>query len=326
MSDINVLPVIDYSDLVNENSNIVNVVGQSFRKFGILRIKNHPHVLKLKDQVLMQANNFFNLHEDIKLKYFHQPTGGFIGYFNLPDGLKDGGDNGENYFLEGAEFWHSYKEAFESENEIAYKIENKWPDQLLGFKDSMLRSSSIFNKTSHHLLNSLSSFAGVPKDTLSSLTLNGWSMHRVMRYPPKPSAKEGDVRVKPHRDITMLSYLIGGTTNGLEVLIDKKWVPVNSDLNEIIVCSAEILEIMSNGFYQSSFHRVVHNQQSHLPRTTLIYFTMPHPDTQIEPIKYFKNISLNKNSLRYQSIPFLKYLEENLLVRMESFRDKLKVS
>jgi len=319
--NLNSIPVVTYDELKKGDVSSIHKIGESFQKFGIIRIAHHPLKSEARAKLLDVAKQFFSLSAEVKQQYFDSKTNGMIGHIKLPDGLKDGGQSGVGYFLEGAEFWHSYKEPFDRQQEKALMIENVWPKEVENFRSHVMESSELLNEISYQVLRALAIFAKVPADIFRPLIHNGWSMHRLMQYPANPKAVPGTIRVLPHRDVTVLSFLMAGNNNGLEVLHHKKWLPVTTEQQDLLVSASEILEILTGGFYKSCYHRVVHTPTSHLPRTTFIYFAMPAPQVMLHPLPHF---SLRENSkMKTKEINFMDYLEQNLLVNLSYFKERI---
>ena len=248
------------------------------------------------------------------MNYFDLQTQGLVGYLNLPGGLKDGGTEGVGYFVEGAEFWHSYHENDPFVGS-AHSIENRWPKGVPTFSSTIKKNQKFFSELSVLCLQALAIAKNAPANLLTQKISNGWSMHRVMRYPGSTDKQIGDQRVHAHKDVTILSMLFAGNRSGLEVYFDKKWIGIEPEDDDLYILGSEMLEHFTGGTYQSCFHRVIHKQDPSLPRTTLIYFSMPHPSVTLQPLTPYFNLSS-----KFSPISVLDYMEKKLLIKLDRFK------
>lgn len=108
---------------------------------------------------------------------------------------------------------------------------------------------------------------------------------RINYYPPCPKPKS-TMGLSPHSDGSTLTLLMQFDTSGsLQVMHKHKniWLSVPWPNDALLVNVGDLLEIMSNGKVQSSWHRAV--TQVDLERFSLALFFNPPLSMEIEPIK-----------------------------------------
>ncbi|XP_056699228.1 flavanone 3-dioxygenase 2 isoform X2 [Spinacia oleracea] len=108
---------------------------------------------------------------------------------------------------------------------------------------------------------------------------------RINYYPPCPKPKL-TMGLSPHTDATILTLLMQfDISGGLQVMHKDKniWFSVPWPNDALLVNVGDLLEIMSNGKVQSSWHRAV--TQVDLERFSLALFFNPPLSMEIEPIK-----------------------------------------
>jgi isopenicillin N synthase-like dioxygenase len=109
------------------------------------------------------------------------------------------------------------------------------------------------------------------------------TLFRILHYPPLIGKIEpGAVRAAAHEDINLITLLPAATASGLEVKdTEGKWHRVASDPGSIIINSGDMLQLASQGYYQSTTHQVV-NPEGSAAQTSR--YSMPlflHPRSEV---------------------------------------------
>ncbi|KAI3448192.1 hypothetical protein Pfo_004857 [Paulownia fortunei] len=104
---------------------------------------------------------------------------------------------------------------------------------------------------------------------------------RVNYYPPCPRPDLA-LGITPHTDASALTLLMQfGSSNGLQVFKDSQWLTVPWPSNTLLVNMGDLIEIMSNGRLESSWHRAV--TQSDTDRFSVALFYNPPAQVEIGP-------------------------------------------
>ncbi|KAI5070463.1 hypothetical protein GOP47_0014806 [Adiantum capillus-veneris] len=104
---------------------------------------------------------------------------------------------------------------------------------------------------------------------------------RINHYPACPIA-DLTYGLPPHKDYGGLAILHQDDVGGLEILKDGHWVAVEPEKGCLIVNIGEMIQMMSNGKYQSVLHRSLVNSSQ--PRLSFIFFHFPSDDSLVAPM------------------------------------------
>ncbi|MQL96034.1 hypothetical protein Taro_028701 [Colocasia esculenta] len=104
---------------------------------------------------------------------------------------------------------------------------------------------------------------------------------RCCHYPS--SSRPGPVfGLRPHSDNSVITIISqGGDVEGLELLKDDQWIKVPTNPDVLLIMVGDLMEIMSNGRFKSSVHRVVAHRERE--RISTILFYMLDPEKEIGP-------------------------------------------
>ena len=106
------------------------------------------------------------------------------------------------------------------------------------------------------------------------------TLMRAIHYPALEFEKENisGVRAAAHEDINCITLLVAATSPGLQILHKELgWIDAPFEENCIVVNIGDQLQMLTNGFYKSTSHRVV-NPQVNEPRISIPLFVhfWPH--------------------------------------------------
>lgn len=122
-----------------------------------------------------------------------------------------------------------------------------------------------------------------------------WQL-KLISYPPIPSADDtNDVAkeqrgsnkgqgVGAHTDSNFLTFVLQDTIGGLQVFSRGRWLNVPATGPDVLVCNlGEQTEILSNGYFLATPHRVIRNSTKE-PRTSVPIFYNPQLSAKISPM------------------------------------------
>ena len=83
---------------------------------------------------------------------------------------------------------------------------------------------------------------------------------------------------------SLITLLVAGSEPGLEVLgNDLKWYKVDSNENNIVVNSGDMLKLATNNYYPSTTHRVVNpSKNENVSRYSMPLFIHPKSDAMLD--------------------------------------------
>lgn len=110
---------------------------------------------------------------------------------------------------------------------------------------------------------------------------------RTLYYPAMDfDAADGAVRAAAHEDINYITLLVAASAPGLQVMdLNGRWHDVPHEENSIVVNIGDMLQLASDGRYQSTTHRVVNPKNNREDRISMPLFVHPHGTTMLAPGK-----------------------------------------
>ena len=121
-------------------------------------------------------------------------------------------------------------------------------------------------------------------DLADTVEVSGRNLFRPIYYPPVSPDSKG-VRAAAHEDINFLTLLVGASASGLEVKDNAgNWHKVETAPNEVVVNVGDMLQMLSNGVYKSTTHRVVNPNNSTADRLAMPLFLHPEKDFDLGPM------------------------------------------
>jgi len=159
-----------------------------------------------------------------------------------------------------------------------------WPDKPDTLRSTLDAYSAAVKTVADRLLAIMSSNLGLPPEVVASRCSGGGMQSvRINYYPPCAEA-EKVVGFSPHSDADLLTLVLQvNQVQGLQVKRqDGTWVPVRPLEGAFVVNVGDILQIFTNGRYQSIEHRAMINAES--ARLSVAAFHSPNIHATIGPL------------------------------------------
>jgi isopenicillin N synthase-like dioxygenase len=248
---------------------------RGFQRYGFVILKDHPVSAALLDKAYDLSAAFFAQPEAVKKRY----VAGQRGY--TPFGVEHAKNN-EAPDLK--EFWHIGPERAVKESDGEIAPPNVWPDYPPGFRETFTKVFDGLQDTGRIMMEALAPELGLPKDYFDPLLADGNSVLRLLHYPPVPEGvNPKSVRAAAHEDINFITLLVAAQGAGLELLDrDGTWLPVETDKNNLIVDSGDMLARLTNDVIPSTTHRVVNPKGPNVSRYSMPFFMHPNSDVSLE--------------------------------------------
>lgn len=146
----------------------------------------------------------------------------------------------------------------------------------------------------------------LPKGRFHEFFHHHTSSIRLNHYPPCRSP-ELALGVGPHKDAGVLTILSQDSVGGLEVRqkSDGQWVKVKPIPDTYIVNLGDVVQVWSNGEYESVDHRVVVN--SHKDRYSIPFFLDPSHHTMVAPLPEFIGGDSGRKTAEYRAYNWGKF-------------------
>ena len=161
---------------------------------------------------------------------------------------------------------------------------NQWPDNLPGFRQTVLEYQDVMRRLVHRLLPIYARALDLPADYFAPFFHQGGEITvRMIHYPPatKEQVDEGVFGTAAHTDRNLLTILAQGDTPGLQIMLpDGTWIPAPILPGAFVVNSGDTLRRWSNDRFLSTPHRVLN--VSGRDRYSVPFFVSPEYDTVLE--------------------------------------------
>lgn len=307
------LPLVDISGLyapdLPTRQATARALGQAAHEAGFLYITGHP----------LQPANFQSL-VDITRAYFNQPLDrkmqDYIGQSSNHSGYVP---MGEEQFASGS---IDHKEAYDIGYDYLAEQDRRpmlgatqWPD-FPGFKSTVQAYYREALQLGNTLFRGFALALGLDEDYFETITLNPPSQLRLIHYPFNLAASDKP-GIGAHTDYECFTILFP-TQDGLEVMNGAgDWIDAPVIEGALVVNIGDMMEILSNGYFMATSHRVRKVQQE---RYSFPLFCACDYDTLIQPIAGLKPHRADKlyqplycgDHLYAQTIQTFAYLKKRL--------------
>lgn len=279
------IPVVDLNDWRRgtpaQRDAFAQAVGAALEDIGFFALENHGVDSALIADAYAQADAFFALPLENKLRYEDLSVNGQRGYTSF--GREHAKDQPAPDLKE---FWHVGQEFAKDHPRRGEYWANVWPEELDRFRPVMLDLFRKLEETNAALLEACAVYIGEAPGLFRDGCVEGDSILRVIHYPPIPEdAHPASVRAAAHEDINLITLLCESTAAGLELLQrDGSWRAISSLKGQIIVDSGDMLQHATNGLFKSTTHRVVNPDNSRERRFSMPFFVHPRPEIDLTPL------------------------------------------
>ncbi len=311
--DDDIIPVLDLGPfLAGETGALARVaeeVRSALEEIGFFFVENHGVSQTLIDRVFEESARFHAQPLDRKLSLKVNPKG--IGY--MPSGLqrpKYSDDEPDRKPDLGEAFFVGREVEADTDGAGApdplYQGGNQWPDDLPGFRITLLEYYQAIEALCLRLLPVYATALELPADFFDDAFLRSRPMGilRLSHYPATPcEAKQ--FNASPHIDGDFITFLAQSEVPGLELRTqDNKWIQAPALPGTFLVNAGEILRLWSNGRFRATFHRVIN--QSGRDRYAIPFFYSPSPDTLIECVPTCRDA---ERAPKYRPVTVREYTE-----------------
>jgi isopenicillin N synthase-like dioxygenase len=322
LTDFQTIPVVDVSGLFGtppERAAVATELATAASQVGFLYVTGHGVPEELFTGLLGQAERFFAQPLERKMEVYIGYSSNHRGY--VPTGEEGGSTKLPAESMKAPDLKEAFDLSLELPDDDAEYLAgnpmlgpNQWPE-LPGMKESVnayYDATIAFGKV---LLRGFAAALGEPEDAFDDLVSRAPSQLRLVHYPFDASASDAE-GIGAHTDFEVFTML-RPTKPGLEVLNSAgEWIDAPPIEGAYVVNIGDMLEIMSNGHFLSTTHRVrkVAEERYSFP----LFFNVDY-DVLVEPLPRFvredggNKIALKAGEHLYaQTIQVFGYLQRRL--------------
>ena len=270
------------------------------QRYGFIILRDHPVSADLLNEAYRLSAEFFAQPEAIKRQYI----GGVRGYTPFRT------EHAKNHAVPDLkEFWQIGPERANRVDRGITEPPNQWPSTPRDLRQVFQHVFDALQDTGRVILEALTPGLGLPRNFFDPLIDDGNSVLRLLHYPPVPAdAEPGSVRAAAHEDINLLTLLVAAQGAGLELLDrDGQWLPVETDRNNLIVDSGDMLARITNDVIPATTHRVVNPTGPNVSRYSMPFFMHPNSDVMLRCLP-----TCVGDGARYPDIRASDFLEQRL--------------
>ncbi|WP_103311345.1 MULTISPECIES: 2-oxoglutarate and iron-dependent oxygenase domain-containing protein [unclassified Pseudomonas] len=281
---MNSLPIIDISPLYGDEPDawqaVAGQIDRACRQWGFFYIKGHPISPARIAEVLGNAQRFFALPVEEKLKIDITQTRHHRGYGAVateqldptkPSDLKETFDMG----------LHLPADHPEVLAEKPLRGPNRHPD-LNGWAPLMEQHYRDMQALAQTLLRAMTLALGIERDFFDTRFNEPVSVLRLIHYPPRDTASCAEQQgAGAHTDYGCITLLYQDAAGGLQVRnVNGQWIDAPPIDGTFVVNLGDMMARWSNDRYLSTPHRVI--SPLGVDRYSMPFFAEPHPDTLIQ--------------------------------------------
>jgi isopenicillin N synthase-like dioxygenase len=250
------LPAVDVSGLYADDPDVRQAVARELYKaaseVGFLYVTGHPVNRDLLDRLISQTKRFFDLPYEEKMKIYIGKSTSHRGYVPEGEEVMVGGKKDRKEALDlGYELSIDHPLVQDGTPMVGA---NQWPD-LPGFREDVYAYYEAIFDLGKHLIRGFALALGLDETYFDDLITAPPSQLRLIHYPF--DAEATDVQgIGAHTDYEFFTLLLP-TAPGLEVMNGAgEWIDVPLLPDAYVVNIGDMLEILSNGTFVATSHRV----------------------------------------------------------------------
>jgi isopenicillin N synthase-like dioxygenase len=308
------IPVIDIGPYLADERGALEatakLLGEASETIGFYFIRHHGIQQSLIDRVFAETQRFHELPLERKLEV--QAIGKVIGYLPLGGQTQHTSIYGKSTHPDrSASFYIRREFAPDHPDRLAkkpYVFDNRWPRDLPGFRETCLEYYDAVSALGTKMLRVQSVALGLPFDYLEKQEAFNPSHNtlRLLHYPPRDPALDGQFGIGPHTDYGYCTYLAQAKKPGLEILTrDGDWIEAPALEGHFLVNNADMCRRWTNDRWRSAPHRVI-NKTGEV-RYSIPLFFGTRPDVRLECLPSCQS---EENPPKYKPMSFGEYLAE----------------
>ncbi|OMP12296.1 Oxoglutarate/iron-dependent dioxygenase [Corchorus olitorius] len=192
------------------------------------------------EETIQAVKSFHEQPDEVKAKYYDRELTSGVAYSSNID-----------LYRAKAATWHDYLQLWMAPEERAGKLEDI-PEIV---RKEVVAWDVFATKLAEDVVELLCEGIGLKSTKFKELSCSGLKIIVGNYYPhcPQPDLTLG---LAPHTDSGTITVLISNQISGLQVKHGQEWVDVKPLPGAIIINIADLLQIISNGEYNSVQHRV----------------------------------------------------------------------
>jgi isopenicillin N synthase-like dioxygenase len=164
-----------------------------------------------------------------------------------------------------------------------HAVVNIWPDNLPGFKETLLEYHATIERLGRKFLPLWAVSLKLPPDYFDKFFVTPHVTLQLLHYPPQKEVGNRQYGIAPHTDNAMMTFLAQGDVPGLAVRMPSgHWRAVDIVPGALLVNTGNVIVRWTNDEYLSTKHRVINTHDR--DRYSIPCFFGPSADAVIEVV------------------------------------------
>ena len=283
------IPVIDLGPCLSgddrASADAAREINDACEGIGFYFVRNHGVATALVERAFTECERFHSQPLDEKMKT--RATGKIVGYLPLGGQTQRTSVHGKSVAPDrSASFYVRQEFATDHPDRLGAKpwvFDNRWPENLPGFREGALAYFDAMAGLGKLLLELQSIALGLPRDFMVSheAFLPPTYNLRLLHYPPRDPAIEGQFGIGPHTDYSYTTILAQSNLPGLEILTPAgEWLEAPALDGHLLINNGDMCRRRTNGRYRSAPHRVINRTGE--TRYSVPFFIGPRVDVKID--------------------------------------------
>ena len=281
------IPTLDLASYLEGRPGGLESVAAQLREIsmtvGFFYLKNHGLPQSVIDQAFAESRRFHNLPEVEKRKNpWHAGPLEKIGY--QPIDLRESYEElGHVSIVEDAQPSMYSQFVFVLEPEAERAALNAWPENLPGFRETVLNYAKEVEKLARKFLPLWCHSLNLPRDYLDPYFEIPHLQTGLLHYPPQKETGNRRFGITPHTDNAFMTLLAQSEISGLAVRMPSgHWRTVDVVPGTLVVNTGNSIVAWTNEEYLSTKHRVINTNA--VDRYSIPVFFGPSDDAKIKAL------------------------------------------
>ncbi|KAF3442791.1 hypothetical protein FNV43_RR16708 [Rhamnella rubrinervis] len=252
------IPVIDLSHLNSptHRPKLIHQVKEAAKTWGFFQVINHGVPISVIDDTVSAIKAFHNEPFEVKSKHYSRQEGRGVMYAS----------NNDLYRTNSAQWIDSLQVWMGPEPPVVEDIPAACRKEVAAW-------DVYATGVAENLMELLSEGLGLEGGKFKELTFSEKKVLVAHCYPhcPQPDLTMG---IQSHTDPAILTVLLQNHVSGLQVKHDNAWVDIKPLHGALVINIGDLLQIISNGVYNSVQHRVLANGSKEDRISVVMFFNV----------------------------------------------------
>jgi isopenicillin N synthase-like dioxygenase len=311
------IPRIDVTALMRasgacDKREVAEAIAKACEEVGFFYVENHGVPDNLLDDMFREAERFFCLPEEEKMKlYIGRDSSHYRGGY-----VPLGGETTQE-----RKDWHEaldFQPSVDVTGATGSPFDDPALDELPWLRVTFSNAWDHLQRLAYRLAGALALGIGLDEDFFATMIHDPLGVLRLLQYPALPEMVPDGVGkgIGEHTDYGMLTILAQDSVGGLEVRnAAGQWIPADHRDRTLLVNIGKVIERLTNDRYRATWHRVRIPKSN--TRHSIGFFFEPGYNTVIEPLPVCCNVD---QPARYERCRFGEIMAQRYEVSFSSYR------